>query len=250
MQVIAYNEFNRAHYPDPNRVMSRSERIDAAYENIRKFMREALNNTAYVKIRGGARDGTIAIAELSTHRYLVSEKLFVQYRQNQSEMVNLNQYIRSWILNAENYDSFLHRTVYYGLEFDLRFDDGKVVTPNAFSYFYDVDDDESRGFDWLVDYTGPTVFKFTRKSAAEKANPKATFKDHLGQVVDVDDFVAYSSGNVLSVGKVSRLTKNGKSIYVRDYSDGNEVLITNSYRCILIDERTKTRAAMKKLSGD
>lgn len=248
MRIVTYNEFITNWYPDPHGILSYDEKFNLSFTNLCKLIHAGSSGPTYVRLLGGPRDGTIAKINYDNNPHLCTEAEFYAFKADRSLMAHKSQYYRYWVDTTSTYERFVEQIYYYALTFDLEFDNGKIITPSSFSHYYDVDDPDSRTFEWLVDYQGPTVFKFTRRNKNDIVEIKSSFKDNLGQIVEVGDFVAYSRSNNLSVGKVSKLSRNGRSIYVNDYEDGNEVLIANSYRCILIDDKTKTRAMMKRLT--
>jgi len=123
--------------------------------------------------------------------------------------------------------------------FTVSFQDGKstkMALPKA-------------GFNWLPDYTGPKVWNFKTK----EAKPKYVFTDIMGDVIELDDFVAYTNAwGQMSFGHVTKISKVGM-IYVTNMKTEKklhqyETRLKNGEQCCRMTKDIFQRLMLMKLS--
>ncbi len=210
------------------------------------FLKQCLTSNQYIRIDGSARNGMIGIADFSRNKRFVTRKQFLAIRRGAGSEKPLHDYIDNIIREVGSFNEYIEHIYHSWDEFELRFDDGSIFKPSSYN------PKQGRSFTWLRTYKGPTVKAFTKVPKAireaELAAFVPTFTDALGKIVEVGDLITVSIGAKMSVGTVTEILKTGRSVRVRSIEKNKETLITDSNKLIVIDEKTKTRAMMKKLS--
>lgn len=204
------------------------------------------NGRIYVRLIGGARDGTIGIAAFEE---VMGKELFKAFMVSKIPMTaHQENILMRWDITKLpkpfDYWSYLYRIRYSFDQFHLVMDDGKKITPPAYN--------DERSFEVLVGYEGPTVSCFTKLSKAEREakrkNFTPTFCDALGHLVETGQFVAVNIGGEMTMGTVTEVIHTGKSVRVRGILKDTATLVSDSTKLIVIDGETRTRAMLKKLS--
>jgi hypothetical protein len=208
------------------------------------FIKAALAGPVYIRIVGSARDGSIAIADFSQAKGLKTEEQFKELKSAPRQTSGITEYARRQresITRHYNYDSYLQEvSIWHIKEFKLRFDGSdKLIKPAHFD-FKDVN------FVWLKDYTGPTVKNFSKTDRSNE--PKFQAVDKLGTPVSIGDFIATTHRNTLYIGKVDRITPSGKSIALISLFGKDPFIVPAGDNIVIIDDKTKARAMMVKLS--
>ena len=134
----------------------------------------------------------------------------------------------------------------YYIQFSIKFDDRKNILKPTLNKLA-----------WVVDHTGPTVWKYKK---IEKAEPvKKETSDRFGNELSEGNTVLYAynqgrgKGPTVLIGRISKITPRG-TIYCQPFSFTkgdiwqNEMRITTNSHLIKVDEHLQDRILMAKLS--
>lgn len=212
-------------------------------EHGKAFFIQAFGGKAYVRLNGSARDGTIAIADFS-QTGLYSREKFAEIRNSPTfaaSTPSVGRTLREQLRDYYSWEAYIGDRTYSVTSFSLRFDGSdKLITPASFDW-------DKITFTWLKDYEGPTSKVFKKAEPKEKVTINAV--DKLGGVVQVGDFITTVKRNTLYVGTVESITESGKSVYLRPLRGGEIFMVSAGSNIVIIDDMTKKRAILKKLSS-
>lgn len=200
-----------------------------------EFVKAAIGPApVYIEVIGGRRNGTIAMIDLAKYANLADEQTFDGIRNGS---ITDSLFVKHALKQFDSYDDYILSRSYWSYNmFDLIFDDGKRLKPLSFNNF---------SFAWLKDYVGPTTDVFVQGAAPKKA--PQVFRDVIGQEVKLDDFVGAVQHGFIVVGKVVKISDTGKSVKVR--LTKNDIQISNKHKILVINDKTKSIAALVKLSS-